>query len=148
MIVRSFTGSIRKSAYVREWSCSWDAVIGQGNKVYKGIGHKQKQKFQVKGEKKGSFHVAQMHAVCLYMSIRKTIWPPNLQIQASHRASGTSMSWNCSPKKWFLVLGHNMWPQAHFWKRSRGRKGLTAMKPNELVSGKLQSGASSQDIRE
>lgn len=73
MIVLFFTGSIGESACVREHSSSWGAVIGQGNKVDKRISHKQKHKFQVKREKKGPFHVAQMHAVCLYMSLRKTI---------------------------------------------------------------------------
>lgn len=54
MIVLFFTGSIGESACVREHSSSWGAVIGQGNKVDKRISHKQKHKFQVKGEKKGS----------------------------------------------------------------------------------------------
>lgn len=66
--------SIRKSACVRERSCSWDAVIGQGNKVDKRISHKRQHKFQLKGgKKKGPFPFGQKHAVCLYMSIQKTI---------------------------------------------------------------------------
>lgn len=148
MIVLSFTGSIRKSACVRERSCSWGTVIGQGNMVDKRISHKQKHKFQVKeGEKKGSVPCC-TNACCMSPYVYKKNHLTSKSTNAGKSQSSRKVSWNYSPKKWFLLLGHNMWPQAHFWQRSRGRTGLTAMKPNELVSGKLQSGASSQDIRE
>lgn len=48
----------------------------RGDKVDKRISHKQKHKFQVKATNRVLYHVAHMHAICLYLTL-------NLQLQAS-----------------------------------------------------------------